>query len=121
MDLLKLEGLTFFGRHGTEPHERRTGRRFVVDIVLETDMEAAGRGDRLADAIDYRLVHGAARDVVEGERHDLLERVAWRLIEELLGRFPTVKAAWVRVAKPEAPLGGLNAAAAVELRRDRAD
>ncbi len=116
MDWLRLEGLTFYGHHGTEPLEQETGRRFVVDVALGLDLETAGRGDHLADALDYRRVWEAARDVVEGERHQLIERVAWRVMEEMFSRFAP-QAVQVRVAKPEAPLGGLNHAATVEFAR----
>jgi dihydroneopterin aldolase len=116
---LLLSGLQFHGHHGTEPWEREAGRRFEVDLELFVDMSAAGRSDRLRDALDYRRIYELARAVVEGESHRLIERVAWRLMESMMREFPTVQRARVRVAKAEAPIGGINRAAAVLLDRDR--
>jgi dihydroneopterin aldolase len=119
MDSLLLSGLQFHGHHGTEPWERETGRRFEVDLELFMDMSAAGRSDRLRDALDYRRIYELARAVVEGESHRLIERVTWRLMEALMREFPTVQRARVRVSKAEAPIGGINRAATVTLDRDR--
>ena len=119
MDTLELSGLEFYGYHGTESWEKEVGRRFIVDVTLRLDLEPAGRSDRLEDVLDYRRVYEAVRDVVAGESHDLLERVAWRVLEELLWRFAAVKEVRVRVEKPAAPIGGLNAGAAVLFVRGR--
>lgn len=121
MDTLSLTGLEFYGHHGTEPWEQEAGRRFSVDIELGMDLTAPGRTDRLEDAIDYRSIHAAVRHVLEGERHQLIERLAWRVLEELFGRFERAEAILVRVHKPEAPIGGINEAAVVEIRRTRAE
>jgi 7,8-dihydroneopterin aldolase/epimerase/oxygenase len=118
MDTLRLKALQFFGRHGTEEWEKLTGRRFIVDLELIADFTAAARGDRLEDALDYRVVYARAQHVVETESHDLIERIAWRLMAEMFRTFP-IQAVRVRVAKPEAPIGGLNQAVEVEIYRTR--
>lgn len=119
MDTLSLRGLQFHGHHGTEPWEQEIGRRFIVDIELEMDLTASGRSDRLEDAADYRSVYAGVKQVLETERYQLIERLAWRVLEELFGRFPQIDSVRVRVSKPEAPIGGINEAAAVEIRRTR--
>lgn len=119
MDSLSLLGLEFHGHHGTEPWEQGIGRRFVVDVELKMDLTTAGRSDLLEDALDYRAVYAAVKDVLEGERHELIERLAWRVMEEMFGRFARVESVRVRVSKPEAPIGGINQAAVVEIRRTR--
>ena len=118
MDTLHLKSLQFFGRHGTEDWEKETGRRFEVDVILYADMTRPGRSNRLADAHDYRNIHAATRRVVEGQSHDLIERIAWRVIEEIFKDFD-VDQVTCRVAKPEAPIGGLNEAVVVEYTRTR--
>src|SRR6187200_977025 len=103
MDQLHLTGLQFFGFHGTEPWEKEIGRRFEVDIDLQVDMTAAGQTDQLDKVLDYRNVYAAAKDVIAGESHNLIERIAWRVLEEMFKRFPQVNSACVKVGKPEAP------------------
>ena len=118
MDTLRLKALQFFGRHGTEEWEKVTGRRFIVDLELMADFTQAAREDRLEDALDYRVVYARAQHVVETESHELIERIAWRLMAEMFRTFP-ILAVKVRVAKPEAPIGGLNQAVEVEIYRTR--
>lgn len=119
MDALRLKKLQFFGRHGTELWEKQTGCRFIVDLELFADFSRAARTDRLDDALDYRVIYSRARHVVENESHDLIETVAGRLLHEMFRTFP-VERVVVRVAKPEARIGGLNQAVEIELDRTRA-
>lgn len=93
-----------FARHGVLPHEQSEGQVFVIDVVVDVDVSAAGRTDDLADTVDYaalasRVVHG-----VETERWDLLERVATRVAEVALA-VDRVEAVEVTVRKPDAPIG----------------
>jgi dihydroneopterin aldolase len=118
VDIIRLQHLEFFGRHGTELWEKQTGCRFTVDLELAFDAARAAQSDRLEDTLDYRVIYSRARHVVEHESHNLIERVAWRLIHEMFRTFPIAQAT-VRVAKPEARIGGLNRAVEVELRRTR--
>ncbi|MBI1785833.1 dihydroneopterin aldolase [Candidatus Sumerlaeota bacterium] len=118
MDTLKLKGLQFFGRHGTELWEKQTGCRFIVDLELTGDFGHAATTDRLEDALDYRVIYSRTRHVVENESHNLIEKVAGRLLHEMFRTFP-VSRVTVRVAKPEARIGGLNQAVEIELARTR--
>ena len=118
MDILRLTGLQFFGRHGTDEWEKKTGRRFIVDIELKADFSRAAHSDRLEDAMDYRNIYARTKSVVESESHNLIERIAWGLLGEMFRTFPA-NAVRVKVAKPEAPIGGLNQAVEFELGRTR--
>lgn len=118
MDLIRLQHLEFYGRHGTELWEKQTGCRFTVDLELAFDFTRAGHSDKLEDTLDYRVIYSRARHVVEHESHNLIERVAWRLVNEMFRTFPIAHAT-VRVAKPEARIGGLNRAVEVEMSRSR--
>ncbi len=46
-DKIILEGMVFFGYHGTLPEENTLGQRFVVDVTLHLDLRPAGEGRRL--------------------------------------------------------------------------
>lgn len=117
MDRIVLEGLAFFGRHGVLPAERTLGAVFTVDIELGLDLAAAGRTDDLAQTLDYRLAHEAAREVVEGEPLNLIEAVAERIASRLLA-LERVETVTVRVHKSPA-LGGPFKNLHVELTRHR--
>jgi dihydroneopterin aldolase len=119
-DKLTLAGMQFHGHHGTEVWEKETGRRFEVDVELHRDMTRPGRTDDLHQAMDYRRIYALTKSVVEGESHDLIERIAWRLVEVMFAAYPKLDAVTVRVIKPEAPIGGINRGAIVEIHRTRA-
>ena len=117
MDRVILEGMAFNGRHGVRPAEREHAQEFKVDIVLEADLSAAGRTDRLEDSVDYSRVRAIAKGVIEGESVKLLETLAARIADGALA-LPNVETVTVRVAKRPASLAPIEAAA-VRIRRTR--
>lgn len=100
--VVEVEGLELHGYHGVLEEERREGQRFLFDLRL-TVSEEAGRSDRIEDAVDYREVVAAVREVSDGRRYRLLEALATAVAEALLERFPLVHAR-VRVRKPDVRL-----------------
>ncbi len=120
MDLLRLKGLEFYGRHGTELWEKQNGCRFRVDLELRADFSVSASSDRLEDTLDYRVIYSRARHVVEEESHNLIEKIAGRLVDEMFRTFG-VENVTVCVAKTEARIGGLNQAVEIELSRSRAE
>src|SRR5207249_634617 len=51
-----IRGLEFQARHGASAAERKTHRRFQVDVTLTFDAARAIASDRLGDTIDYHAV-----------------------------------------------------------------
>ena len=78
-DTIRLEGVRVFGRHGVLPEEAATGQIFVIDLELDVDLSEASTTDDLAATVDYGTLAVKVRDVVAGERWDLIERVAGRV------------------------------------------
>jgi len=121
-DRILLEGLIFFGRHGTLAAERELGQRFVVDLELRCDLRAAGATDDLTKTVDYSDVYRLARDIVEGPPVGLTETVAERVAGAILGRYPRVEAVRVKVTKPQVRLDDtVLAGSAVEIVRYQAN
>ena len=117
-DLVLLEGMTFYGRHGTLPPERELGQPFVVSIEMRLDLRPAGTSDDLTKTVDYGEVHRLARSIVEGEPVGLIETLAERICAAVLENYPIVEAVKVRVAKPHVRLDGtVLAGSAVEISR----
>jgi dihydroneopterin aldolase len=98
---LELYGLEVHGFHGALAEERERGQRFLFDIRL--GVSEAALSDRLEDAVDYRDVAVAVREVSDGNAYHLLEALAVGIAEELLARFP-VERVRVRVRKPDVEL-----------------
>lgn len=120
-DRILLEGMVFFGYHGTRPEETSLGQRFVVDIELHCDLRAAGSSDDLSQTVDYSQVHQQARTIVEGSPAKLTETVAERIAAAVLAQQPLVSAIRVRVRKPNVRLQDtVLDGSVVEILRERA-
>jgi dihydroneopterin aldolase len=98
--VVELHGLEVFGRHGVEEEERRDGRTFLYDVLLEVSDAAAS--DRLEDTVDYREVAACVREVSDRRHFQLLESLATAVADEISGRF-SVQHVRVRVRKPSPP------------------
>lgn len=119
-DRILLEGMTFFGRHGTLAAENELGQPFVVDVEMVLDLGPAGRSDDLTKTVDYGEVHRRAKGIVEGEPVGLTETLAERIASSVLAEHPPVEAVRVKVAKPHVRLGDtVLRASAVEVVRRR--
>lgn len=104
-DIIKLEGMSFYGYHGVTAAEKETGRMFEVDCELELDLAAAAKSDRLADTIDYRKLYSIIKETVEGTAFALLEGLAGRLSAKILDSFP-VERVTLRIRKIHPPIAG---------------
>lgn len=119
-DRILLEGMIFYGRHGTLAAERDLGQPFVVDMELSLDLQSAGLSDDLEQTVDYSEAHRRAKEIVEGPPVNLTETVAERIAGAVLEDHPTVEAVRVKVTKPNVRLGDtVLAGSAVEIRRRR--
>jgi len=92
---IELHGLELFGYHGVLEEEKENGQTFWYDVELEVG--EWGTTDRLEDAVDYRLVVDAVREVNE-RRFELLEALAATVAETLMERFAVARVK-VRVRK----------------------
>lgn len=99
---VEIRGLELHGYHGLLEGERQAGQRFLFDVRLEVGPEAA-RTDRIEDAVDYREVAAAVRDVSDASRFTLLEALAQSVADALYERFPVARVR-VRVRKPDVRL-----------------
>ena len=93
--IIELAGLELFGHHGVLEEEKEKGQSFWYDVELEVG--EWGSSDRIEEAVDYRLVVDAVREVNE-RRFELLEALASTVAETLIERFAVARVK-VRVRK----------------------
>jgi 7,8-dihydroneopterin aldolase/epimerase/oxygenase len=93
--IVELHGLELHGHHGVLEEEQEHGQSFWYDVELEVG--EWGTSDRIEEAVDYRLVVDAVREVNE-RRFELLEALASTVAETLIDRF-AVAHVKVRVRK----------------------
>lgn len=111
-DRILINGLRLFGYHGVNREEREQGQEFVVDVEAHMDLKEAGQTDLLGRTLDYDSLIKEITRVVSVERYSLIEAVAERIAEVVLGH-RGVQETVVRVTKPnppvEVPLGSIQA------------
>lgn len=119
-DQIKLDAIRVAGTIGVLTEEQQRAQPFEVDLVLDIDASAAGHSDDLAESVDYGVPIAIAHRVVANERHQLLERVATRIAEEILTT-AGVDAVEVTVRKLKVPVAEDVRSSAVTIRRSRVD
>jgi dihydroneopterin aldolase len=100
---IALSRLEFDGRHGATAIERRTLRKFEVDVELEVESRMAEQTDRLADAVDYSKVAELIVGLGTGEPHHLLESLARRMVDGVRAKFPAVRHVRLELRKLNPP------------------
>lgn len=121
-DTIEVTGIRATGYHGVFEHEKRDGQEFVVDVVLEMDLEPAGSRDDLGQTVDYGQIAELVVARIEGEAFDLIERLATVIAADILDSEPgrlRLEAVTVTVHKPSAPVRVPFGDVLVRVRRER--
>jgi dihydroneopterin aldolase len=84
-DRIELRGLRASGFCGVLPEEQSRRQPIEVDLDVVCDLAAASRSDDLADTVDYGALCATVEAIVTGERFALLERLAGRIADAVLG------------------------------------
>ncbi len=114
-----LEGLEFHAYHGVYPHERSSGNKFEVDVVIDTEFSDSAFRDELTGTINYEDVYAIVKGVMDRPAK-LLETVGHLIAEKSLHSFPSAKAVEVKISKFNPPIGGVCKKASVVVNRERA-
>ena len=96
---IELKSLVLFGHHGYLEEERRLGQRFLVDLWVDVDEDAASSDD-IDETVDYRYLEVSCAEVFAGPERLLLEGLAGAVVDGILERFAAVER--VARARPQA-------------------
>lgn len=102
-DRIDLRGLEVYAKHGVLDIEQDRAQMFRVDVSAFLDLRPPGNSDQLDDTVDYGALANEIREVVGGESHSLIERVAERVAETVLTH-ALVERTVVTIHKPGAPV-----------------
>jgi 7,8-dihydroneopterin aldolase/epimerase/oxygenase len=103
-DQINITGIKAFGYHGVLPHEAIEGQEFIVDLLINLDLQAASRSDQLTDTVNYADLVQIVHENIVGERVQLIERLAGRIADEIKATYPQILSISVTVHKPHAPV-----------------
>lgn len=79
LDQIKIRNLHLRCIIGIQAWERKVLQDVMVDVVLFTDLSAAGGSDRIEDTINYKTLTKAMIAITESSRFFLVEALAERL------------------------------------------
>jgi dihydroneopterin aldolase len=99
--VIRLTGLKVFAHHGVLEFERQLGQEFFIDALVEI---TAGESDDLLESVSYAEVADALVANAKQNPVQLLETLAMRLANLVLGLSPRVKKVTIEVHKPNAPI-----------------
>lgn len=111
---IHLRGLRFHAFHGVMAQERMVGNDYEVDLRLRVNVERAMLSDDVADTVNYAEVYQLAKQVM-GEPRNLVEHVAARIAQAILGKWSQVDEVNVCLTKRNPPMGADCEGAGVEL------
>ena len=111
-----LEGLEFHAYHGVYPHERSSGNKFEVDVVVDTAFQESAFHDDLSGTINYEELYAIVKAEME-KPSKLLETVANSIAGHILSAFPSAKSVEVKISKLNPPIGGVCKKSSVVVRR----
>ncbi len=104
MNIIQVHGIRTYSFHGCLPEETKIGGYFETDVDVWFDFKYAALNDDLMQTINYVEIN----KIVEKQmnvRADLIETVAYRIVEEIKNNF-TVSKVKVQVRKINPPLDG---------------
>jgi len=105
MNIIQVHGIRTYSYHGCLPEETKIGGDFEIDIDLWYNFKLAADEDNLTQTINYVGVN----QIVEQEmaiRADLIETVAYRIVNTLKKVYPKVEKTRVVIRKINPPLDG---------------
>jgi len=100
VDKVFIENLTLRGIHGVYEFEWKEPQEFVIDISIETDLSRPAKSDDLADTVDWQPMYKIAKEVIEGPRISLIEKIADTIATRILQN-EKITSASVKVRKNE--------------------
>ena len=118
-DRIFISGLMLHAYHGVMPHEAKVGQTFSLDILLEIDLSAAARSDKVTDTVSYDKVVTCASKAFVRQRFRLIEAAGGSVADAVLAEFPRVRSVTVTIHKPHAPIAATFSDVGVILTRTR--
>jgi dihydroneopterin aldolase len=118
-DAVFITGLALHAYHGVMQHEAKVGQTFGLDLVLDIDLAAASRSDKLKDTVSYDTVVETVTKAFCTRRYRLVEAAAGAVADAVLQSFPIVRSVRVTVHKPHAPIAATFDDVGVTIERAR--
>ena len=104
MDQLQIKDLEIFAYHGLFPSEKELGQKFVISARLSYDMTRAATELDLTASVHYGELCQQWTTWFQESTEDLIETVAYKLVEHTFETYPLVQEIELELKKPWAPV-----------------
>lgn len=119
MDYLQIQNLEIFAHHGLFSAEKELGQKFVLSLDIGYDMTQAATQMDLEASIHYGLLSQEVTDWFQESSEDLIETVAYKLLERIFNQYPIIKEITITLKKPWAPVHLPLETCAIRLKRKK--
>ena len=116
MGVIHLESMEFYAFHGHYKEEQIVGNRFLLDLIIETDMSVPAETDELEDAVNYQAAFKLVKKEMN-KKSKLLENIAKRILDSIYDEFEGIQKASITIHKMNPPMGGKMRSVSVTLTR----
>lgn len=104
--IIEIKGIQCYAFHGCMPEEKKTGGKYLVDIIVHYNYEQAADKDDLSLTVDYCKIY----NIVNKEMSiptKLIETVAKKIAVSCKQSYPLSEKIIVKVTKLSPPINGL--------------
>ena len=91
MGRIHIEEMEFYAFHGHYTEEQIVGNKFLVDLIIESDMSVPADTDDLVDAINYQTAYKLVKQEM-AKKSKLLENIAKRILDVVYSEFTGIPA-----------------------------
>jgi 7,8-dihydroneopterin aldolase/epimerase/oxygenase len=109
-----LKDLEFHAYHGVYPEERSNGQKFLINLTIHTDIQAAAQSDDIHQALNYVDVYNLVAEEMT-KPSNLLEHVVHRIASRLKSDFPSIEGGEISITKAKPPIDGALGGITVQL------
>ncbi len=113
-DAIFIRGIEFEANHGYTAQERKSTRRFRLNLEMRTCLDKASQTDRLSDTVDYRKVSEIAIRIGSQSTFRMLEALAGKIGREIQSLYPGLEVI-IEVDKLAPPCPGVPVSCGVRL------
>ncbi|MDC1067844.1 dihydroneopterin aldolase [Candidatus Kapabacteria bacterium] len=99
-----INSAEFYAYHGVKQQEKQLGGIYQVDLELTYDAKEAAIEDNVNLAINYEEAIFVVSEIITGESCDLIETLAYEILNSLFDKFDALDSATIRVRKKNVPM-----------------
>ena len=101
ISFIYIRDLEFDISVGDEPEEREAPQPICLELDLHADFSAVNKSDTLKDTVDYIAITNHLKEIALSKHYDMLEHLAFKLIESTFQTFKAITQIRLAVHKPK--------------------